>query len=222
MYANNWGMKLVLAAIVMLGVLACDAGQLVALVSPSPTPTRTPRPTFTPIPTATNTPLPTKTNTPVPTPTRSRTPTRRPATRVPTKPPTPVPPPQPPAPPPPTVSSMEFHVNPPTCEHAGNTYIKGTVYLDKNDPNQRYEGAIVALGPPDASTIYGDTLVKTTWDGTYTITLTENGPRDGVWAVWLVTPSGVRKSDIGGPIITNSLGPDNPAACWAGHVDFWK
>ncbi len=220
MYATKWGMKLVLAAIVMFGVLACDAGELVALVSPSPTPTRTPRPTFTPIPTATNTPLPTKTNTPVPTPTRSRTPTRRPATRVPTKPPTAVPPP--PAPPQPTVSSMEFHVNPPTCTHSGMTYIKGTVYLDRNDPNNRYQGAIVVLGPPDGSTIYGDP-VKTDGMGEYTFVLSEPGQaRPGTWAVWLVTPSLVRKSDIGGPITTNNLGPENPAACWAGSVDFWR
>ncbi len=120
----------------------------------------------------------------------------------------------------PVVSSMEYHVNPPSCAHSGMTYIKGIVYNDKNDPSQRYEGAIVALGPPDGSTIYDK--VKSEWDGTYTFILNDKGPRPGTWGVWLVTPSDARKSDIGGPIVTNSLGPDNPAACMAGSVDFWK
>ncbi len=218
MYANKWGIKLALAAIMMLGALACDAGTFVSLVA-EPTPTRTPRPTFTPIPTITNTPQPTRTNTPIPTVAPTKTATRRPATKVPTKPPTPKPAAT--AVPQPVLSQFEFHVNPVSCSHAGNTYIKGTVYLDKNDPNQRYAQAIVVMGAPDGSTAYTDPI-KTNDNGEYTFTLTENGPRPGNWGVWLVKPDMTRKSDIGGPITTNNLGADNPASCWAASVDFWK
>jgi len=101
------------------------------------------------------------------------------------------------------------------------TFIKGTVYNDRNDPNNRYVGAIVALGPPDGNTIYG--IVKTDGMGEYTFILSDAGQgRPGTWAVWLVDPSHKRKSDISAPITTNSLPADNPGACWAGNVDFWK
>ncbi len=102
------------------------------------------------------------------------------------------------------------------------TYLKGTVYLDKNDPNSRYVGAIVALGPPDGSTIYA--MVKSDDYGQYTFVLSGEGqpPNKGTWALWLVTPSGERKSDIGGPIVTNGLPAGDPSSCWASGVDFWK
>ncbi len=107
------------------------------------------------------------------------------------------------------------------CQHSGMTFLKGTVYLDKNDPNSRYIGAIVALGPPDGSTIYD--VVKTDGMGEYTFVLSEQGvAKPGNWGIWLVDPSHKRKSDIGGPITTNDLPADNPSSCWASGVDFWK
>src|SRR5512138_1986797 len=48
-------------ALVLLALLACDAGNLVALGNPTSTPSRTPRPTFTPRPTLTLTPADTST-----------------------------------------------------------------------------------------------------------------------------------------------------------------
>jgi hypothetical protein len=203
-----------IAAILLAATLACQSADLF-VAQATVTATRTPRPTFTPIPSATNTFVPTQTATRAPTTTATSRPTLRPTAKPPT------PKPQAVVPPPPTVSPFEFHVNPPTCAHAGQTYIKGTVYLDKNDPNQRYVGAIVALGPPDASTIYA--RVQTDGVGEYTFNL--GGPGEahpGNWGVWLVDPSLNRKSDIGGPINTNNLGADSPNSCWAGGVDFWK
>ncbi len=212
------GMRFVLVFILFVGALACRTSDIF-IAEVTVTPTRTPRPTFTPLPTMTNTPLPLPTDTFTPAP--SATATKKPATpRPPTaKPPTAVPPP--PAAPQPTVSPYEFHANPPSCTHSGLTFIKGTVYLDKNDPNSKYVGAVVALGPPDGGTVYE--MIKTDDYGEYTFVLSGQGQaRPGSWAVWLVTPAGQRKSDIGGPIVTNNLPADNPSACWAGGVDFWK
>jgi len=206
MYLKKRGMFLALA-LLFVGALACrTTDQLIAQATP--TRTRTPRPSFTPTPLPTDTPVPTMTATLAPTATATNRPaTPRPATPKP--PPTAVPPT---AAPKPTVSPFEFHVNPPTCTHSGKTFIKGTVYNDKNDPSNRYAGAIVAFFDP----------VKTDWNGEYTFILSDQGARPGTWAVWLVDPSHKRKSDISAPITTNNLGPDNPASCWAVVVDFWK
>lgn len=210
----------VAAAILLLTLLACTFGvgeMTISLGPPSPTPTltRTPRPTITPIPTATDTPTPTNTATPLATATATR---RPPTPRPPTPRPPTAGPPQPTSPP--AQSSFEFHVNPPSCSHAGQTYIKGTVYLNKNDPSQRYAGAVVNLGPPNASTVYQTILSE--YDGVYTFVLGDNGvAHPGNWGVWLSYPDGKRKSDIG-TINTNDLGADNANSCWAGTVDFWK
>lgn len=218
MHVNKRGMFLALV-LVAQSTLACETANLL-IAQATVTPTRTPRPTFTLMPTITNTPppsptlaptLPPPTVPPTQRPATARPPTARPATAV----------PKPTNPPALTVSPYEFHVSPVKCEHSGKTFIKGTVYLDKNDPNQRYVGAIVALGSPDGGTIYVDPI-KTDDYGGYTFILNDQGARPGTWGVWLVDPSHKRKSDIGGPITTNDLGPDNPAACWAAYVDFWK
>ena len=211
---NQWGMRLTFAVMLLAGALACHTTD-VLLAQATVTPTRTPRPTLTPIPTMTATPVPTLTATAAPT----VTPTRKPPTP---RPPTPKPPTAAPKPvTQPTVSTMEFHVNPPTCTHSGDTTIKGTVYNDKNDPNNRYIGAIVALGAPDGSSMYVDPVL-TDGMGEYTFVLAAQQARPGNWGVWLVTPAHVRKSDVGGPINTNDLPAENPASCWAGSVDFWK
>jgi hypothetical protein len=206
------GTRPVLAVMLLVAVLACRSADIFLAQATAIT-TRTPRPSFTPIPKATDTPIPTKTATPAPTATS----TRRPPTPRP-----PTPKPQPTSPPQPTVSPYEFHVNPPfPCTHSGLTFLKGTVYLDKNDPNNRYIGAIVALGPPDGSTIY--TIMQTDGNGEYSFILSDSGQsHPGSWGIWLVDPAQHRKSDIGGPIVTNSLGADDPNSCWTSGVDFWK
>lgn len=212
------GKRLALLFILIGIALACRTADVI-VAEATLTPTRTPRPTRTPVPTDTATAVPTDTPTEAPT----DTPTRKPVVVRPRT-PTPKPAPQPVNTPGPTVSNMEFHANAPfPCTHAGNTYIKGTVYLDKNDPNSRYSGAIVALGPPDGSTVYA--TYKTGYDGVYAFIL--SAPTDpagavGYFGVWLVTPSMVRKSDIGGPIHTNGLPASDPTSCWASGVDFWK
>ncbi len=213
---------LTIAAFAFFTLLACtfSVGEMnISLGPPSPTPTntRTPRPTITVIPSPTDTLIPTDT----PTPPATATATRRPATP---RPPTPRPPtagPQPTAPPAP--STYEFHANPPLpCAHSGRAFLKGTVYLSKNDPNSKYVGAIVALGPPNASTMYGDP-VKTDDYGEYTFVLGGEGEaRPGYYGIWLVDPSYKRKSDIGGPIVLNDLPAGNPSSCWTSGVDFWK
>ncbi len=223
MYPEKCDLRLALAAVVLLGSLACNAASgFIAQATVTPTQTR--RPTFTAVPVDTDTPAPVPTKAPT---LRVRTPTRRPPTpRPPTPKPTaaPVPPTAPPAP---TGSTYEFHANAPLpCGHASKavtngTYLKGTVYLARNDPSQRYAGAIVALGPPDGSTVW-DT-VKTGANGVYTFILSSPGqPRPGTWALWLVDPSLRRKSDIGGPIVTNDLPDSDPNSCWVSGVDFWK
>ena len=126
------GITPLLAVMLFVTLLACrSVDTLVAQATVIPT--RTPRPSFTPIPKATDTPIPTETPTPAPTATS----TKRPATPRP-----PTPKPQPTAVPQPTVSPYEFHANPPfPCTHSGLTFLKGTVYLNKNDPNSKYVGA---------------------------------------------------------------------------------
>jgi len=216
MILNTWGKRLALITLLFMGSLACSTTSNLFVAQATLIPSRTPLPTFTPFPDATETAVPTITTTPAPT--KSPTATARPATPKPTAAPKVV---VPTTPPQPVLSSMEFHVNPATCSHSGLTFIKFIVYLNKSDPSQRYQGAIVALGPPDGSTIYD--IILSEWNGEYTFVLGDAGKaRPGNWGVWLVTPSRVRKSDIGGPIVTNDLPADNPKACWAGGVDFWK
>jgi hypothetical protein len=194
-------MRMAVIAALFLATLACRTANVFiaqATEVPPPPPTRS-RPTFTPNPTATDTPLPTKT----PLPTTTRRPTARPPTP---RPPTPIPIPQPVAVAPtaipaPTVSTMEFHARQlgcsnPTITTNSGTFLKGTVYNDRNNPGDLYAGAIVALGSPDGNTIYQ--IVQTGDTGQYTFILSDPGvARPGTWAIWLVDPSRNRKSDIG-------------------------
>lgn len=62
---------LVMAVLIIAGMLACGASDLLSRTEPTATPTKTPKPTFTVTLTPTNTPLPTDT----PTPTSTATPT---------------------------------------------------------------------------------------------------------------------------------------------------
>ena len=220
MQVNHWGIRLALGFVFCFGALGCHiTDTFLAQATITPTRTRTVKPTFTPIPPS-PTPVPPSPTAP---PSLTRLPptaTRRPATKPP---PTLPPAPTQPRPPGPTTSPYEYHVNPPMCGHSGLTYIKARVYGNVNDPNSGVEGMRVALGGADGANQYVPPVI-TTWDGTYSFILSDPGQpgRVGTWYVWLVDANGKRISDIGGPINTNNLGPDDPKACWAGGVDFWK
>ena len=95
MFKNKRGLFLVGTLVVALALLACDGGEILALVTnPTATATRTVRPTFTPRPS--ETPIPTETPTPAATdtPSATATATRRPVvSSAVSKAPTAVPPP---------------------------------------------------------------------------------------------------------------------------------
>lgn len=226
MQLRNLMARVALGLVLLAGALACRVtDEFIASSAPTPTRTRTPRPTFTPIP------PPTQTFTPVPTvppppptsaPAPTRTPTRRPATAVP-RPPTAVPVVQPTAVPKPPASTYEWHVNPAGCEHAGGVFVKARVYGDKNNPDSGVEGMKVVLGD-GAGSRFDIPPVTTSWDGTYSFTLSQDGtpPYKGTVYVWLIDSGGKRISDIGGPMVFNGLGPDAANPCWHGWVDFWR
>ena len=217
---KTWVSRIALGAIMLGGVLACQiTDQFIAQTAPTPTRTRTPRPTFTPPP------LPTQTNTPAPTvpPTLpsapTKTATRRPLPTATKRPATAVPPP--PVVAGPTASPYQWHVNPPGCEHAGGVFVKARVYADKNDPNSGAPDMLVVLGD-GAGNRFDIPSVTTTYDGTYSFTLSADGapPYKGTVYVWLIDSGGKRISDIGGPMVFDGAGPD--VGCWHGWVDFWR
>lgn len=205
-----------LAVVIIFGGLACQTGDKILTIAQgntaTPTRTRTVRPTFTPQPTDTSTPLPT--STPVP---PTRTPTRRPTPR----PPTPKPPPTASAPQP-TVFAYQFHATPPTCEHAGQSYIKGTVYGDKNDPGSGMPGMKVVLGGAGGDKYDGPNTTDDYGDYTFILSLEGQGARPGTYYTWVVDGSGNRISEMGGPMVLNGLPDTNPATCWVGHVYFYR
>ncbi|MBI3537745.1 MAG: hypothetical protein HY070_09340 [Chloroflexi bacterium] len=183
--------------------LACRTSDvMIAQFAPTATATRA-RPTLTP--TLTQTPEPTATIT------RTRAPTARPTARPPTAPPAP----------PPVVSTFPYiyHAQFQKCEHAGDTYIKGTVYRDRNDPNSIVIGAIVVFsGSPDGA----PAEVQIMKEQSYTFILQAHGASPGNFFVWVVDPSLKRISEIS-PIITfNNKPASDPTSCWAAVVDFWK
>lgn len=215
MFLKKWGTPILLPVLLVAGAIACRTADMFVAQAPTVTPTRTLRPTITPIPTETTQPSPTATTQP----TSALTATRRPATP---RPPTPKPAAPAPAPAPvqPTVSSMEFHTNPTVCQTVGQAVIGGKVYLDKNNPNSAYAGAVVALGPPDASTVYAP-YQKADGNGNYSFVLADPGiAKPGNYGVWLVTPGGQRKSDIG--IANLNDVTSGSSACSAAVIDFWK
>lgn len=220
MQVKHWGAFGALGVLLFAGALACrlsDATTFIAQATLTPTRTRTVRATFTLIPTATATPIPPSATPP---PTATKSPTPRPIVRTPTpKPVVVAPPPAPPAPPP--GPTYEYAANPAACTHAGNQYIKGRVYDSKNSDASGVSGLKVGLGGADGSNSWVPPII-TEWDGFYTFTLSEGGGRDGSYYVWLMDGSGKRISDVGGPIVMKSVGPDVPGTCWSGSVDFWK
>jgi hypothetical protein len=208
-----------LALLLFIGGIACETTDRVLSVAQAktatPTRTRTPRPTFTSVPTATDTPVP-PTNTPLPTATRTAT--RRPPTP---RPPTPKPlPTSPPVVVQPTTPRYQYAAASWRCEHSGGSWIKGSVYADKNDPNSGMPGVPVVFGGAGGDSY--STPVQTGGDGVFAFTLTCDGcgAKIGTYYVWVVDNSGNRISEMAGPIKIDGGPPD--AGCWAGWAFFTK
>ena len=210
MQIKHWAARLALGAVLFAGALACRTAD-VFIAQATLIPTRTPRPTFTPIPSPTATAVPTATVRPSPTATRKPTP--RPTPRPTARPPTPIPPP-----PAATVFPYTFHAYFDKCEHSGIAYIKGSVFADKNDLSSQMSGVKLRLSiSPDGASV-GDVVSEVE----YTFILSDSGPRPGTYYVWVIDDSGKRISEMSPPIVMNNLGPDNPNACWAAWLYFWK
>ncbi len=235
MISKQWGMRLALVGMLFVGTLACRTEELFVSQQPSATPTRTPRPTFTPLPSptaiATIPVIPTEVSVPTEAPAvATKAPTRTPTKRPTARPATPRPPTQPPVvvaptqgPPPPTavpVQQYTYQATAVTCTHAGQAFIKGAVYNDKNDVNSKTPGIKVAMGAGDGSTVW--VQVKTDQYGEYTFTLNANGAKPGAYWVWVIDDQGNRISQIGGPVNMNNLSENDPNSCWFGSVDFYK
>ena len=217
--------------VVVLVVIVCMA-QLLIFVNPRvainpfkpPPPVGTPLPTFpatytpteTSTPTLTLTPTLTRTPTPpeTPTPARTSTLTATPITPSRTRPPwtrTPIPP---------TPSPYIYTVARGVCEHSGGTFIEGYV----NSTSGPLDGVLVRLGTsPGGSEVQ---TISTGGDrpGHYTFVLNANGPRPGVWYVWIVDASGRAISDPNaGRVITNDIrSGDDPNACWRAEINFGR
>jgi hypothetical protein len=214
MQLKHWGARLTLAALFFAGALACRTSDVfVAQTKPTATATRTVRPTFTPIPPS-PTPIP---PTPIPQPTATVRPTLRPTARPTARPQaTAVPPAPPPAQP--TAFPYMYHAHFDKCQHAGDTYIKGSIFADKNDLSTKTFGVKVRLSTsPD-----GGSIVDVTSEDDYSFILQANGPKPGTFFVWVIDSSGKRISEVSPAINFNNLGPDKPGACWAAWVYFWK
>jgi hypothetical protein len=213
MQTKQWGIRLALGFVFCLGALGCHlTDTFLAQATVAPTRTRTVKPTYTPIPSSTPTLVPPPTAPPSPT----LKPTVKPTVRPPTaKPPTAAPKPPPPSGP--TVSPHEWHVNSPTCEHAGGVYVKDVVFGGHQPDSQGVEGMRVVLGDGSGNR-FDVPPYTTTWDGTYSFTLSADGapPFTGTVYIWLIDANGNRISDIGGPMKFD--GKD----CWHGGVTFWK
>lgn len=175
------------------------------------TPTRTSTPTETPLPTLT--PLATLTPLPTITPSPTRTSTRRPPTRI----------PRPTVPPVPTSPPYAYRTVYQSCQHAGGTYIEGTVYASSFGVPQA--GVRVAMssgpGPGRAETFYLTSGQQGRSAGYYIFTLAGNGPAPGTYYVWVDNGNGGALSDpFAGRVNTNRSGPDDTGACWRAVVDF--
>lgn len=230
MSLQHWRARFLLAALVIAGALACRTEDILNVAQSAATPTRTPRPTFTPLATPTDIPTVLPTNPPAtavpvvsaPTKAPTKKPTVKPTAKPTSKPPTAPPvvatqPPQPPTQPP---FQWTYHATTPGCEHSGQAFIKGAVYNDKNDVNSKTPGMPVSMGPQDGTTAWAN--VKTDDNGEFTFMLNAKGAAPGTYWVWVTDSKGSRISEVGGPIVMNNLGPDDPRTCWHATIDFYK
>jgi len=214
-------------AVVVLIVIVC-MGQVLIFANPRvainpfkpPAPTFTPLPTFPPTytPTATATPTSTYTPTPTETPTPTDTPTP-PWTLTPTRTATRTRPPWTNTPRPTPVPPYPYSVIRGRCEHSGGTFIEGYV----TNPQGEESGVRISLGTAPGGNVI-DTRVTGTGrsPGHYTFVISAQGPRPGVWYVWVTDPSGKPLSDPNaGRVETNAIrNPDDPNACWRAEIHF--
>lgn len=222
MHLNRRAAWLTFALVLFLGGLACESSDRVLSVAQAktatPTRTRTPRPTFTAVPSSTAT-LVLPSNTPLPPPTRTAT--RRPPTAVP-KPPTPKPPPAATPVPQPTTPKYQYAAANWRCEHSGSSWLKGSVYADKNDPNSGMPGIPVVYGGAGGDIYQGPELTQ--GDGVFAFTLTtdeQHAAAKGTYYIWVVDSTRNRISEMAGPIVIDGKGPD-VGGCWAGWAFFTK
>ncbi len=184
-------------------------------------PTWTPTPTLTPTPTDTPTPTPTHTLTPTPTLTPTMTPTPTPTRPSPT--PTRVPPTRTPIPTATPTPQFAFRTVWQSCKHSGSTFIEGTVYSSSAGGYE--SGVQVAMGSAPGG---GDIYYVTSGNqgkspGYYVHIIRGSGSAPGNYFVWVADGAGKPLSDPNaGRVATNSLGPDDPNACWWATIDFVK
>jgi hypothetical protein len=211
------GVVFAVGLLILMVMLACRVTDTFIAQGSTATPTRTPRPTFTPFPPPTDTPIPL----PPTIPPASPQPTQKPPTvrpsPVPTKKILPTVPPatQPAAP---TAFPYTYHAYLQSCVHAGDTYIKGSVISDKNDPNSKIAGVKLRMSwAPDGPSASDVTVAV----DDYTFILAVGGPKPGTYYVWVMDDANRRISELG-KVVMNNLGPDDPNACWAAWLYFWK
>lgn len=163
---KNRQIVFVFAAVVTLTLLACDAGTVISMLSPTATPTRTPRPTFTPRVVASPTPEESPTLVSPPTIAASPTATQRPPTARPaTKPPS-----QPPPPPVPQfpVSLNEGYF----CEQPQSPIWKVTGRINRTGSSYFLGGYV--LGVFAANGQFLKASAPSAYDGNQTVTIGGN------------------------------------------------
>ncbi len=104
------------------------------------------------------------------------------------------------------------------CTYDKDTYVKGTVYRNRNDSTSGIVGAIVIL----SQTIDGPAFRIVKSQETYTMIVRYGEPYATTFYAWVVDPSLKRISEPSPAIRFNAKGPDDPDACWGAIVDFWK
>lgn len=165
---KNRQIVFLLAAVVLLALLACDAGTVISMLSPTATPTRTPRPTFTPrviaspTPEESPTPEPSLTRAASPTPTQRVVATSKPA---PTKPPAPTVPPAPQFP----VALSDGYF----CEQPQSPIWKITGRINRNAEPRIFLGGYV-LGLFSADGRFLKASAPSASDGNQTVTIGGN------------------------------------------------
>lgn len=157
------------ATVVLLTLLACDAGTVISMINPTATPTRTPRPTFTPRVVAS--PTPEESPTPEPSPTsRAASPTPTQRVVVSSKPA----PTKPPAPPPPPVPQFPVSLNDGYfCEQPQSPIWKVTGRINRNAEPRIFLGGFV-IGVFSADGRFLKASAPSAADGNQTVTIGGN------------------------------------------------
>ncbi|MCX7840672.1 MAG: hypothetical protein N2559_14655 [Anaerolineae bacterium] len=107
------------------------------------------------------------------------------------------------------------------CYHSGGTFIEGYVTNAQGEE----AGVRVNLGTAPGSNVIETRITGNDRSpGRYTFVLSAQGPRPGVWYVWISDASGKPLSDPNaGRVETNAIrNPDDPNACWRAEIDFGR